>query len=693
MEERAIAVKRLSDLGKANDLVLIQRAAQDPAPAVRAEAALALGHRREQGAADLLAELLRDPDEAVQASAATALAEIGGEKARAYLVARYGQAGRSIRRAIVQALRAAGGAPPAAEAMVSAESAALWDRFQKTLEQGSAAQRISAAEEIGKSGRPEAIAQLLALAQQATPLLASAAVRGLAESEDPSVAARLAPLLGENEPELRAVVCDALGRLGDLDSAPRLEAIAIEGSSASAFATAGLIALPRRPATDRLLCEVVARAAPTEALAAAREMRSRGGCPLEGLLQSLTAALGPPGKLAPPGKVKRPEASRRPGLDLQRVESALQAIAALGPTASGAQPRILRLLEDPDPRLRLAALTAAAQLRDRRSGVAIQQAFETQLETVSGLRAKWVAGPLPQEYAAGFRPGDQDSSEREGAQLGKLAARVRERNAAKSPAGYPGGKAAATGRGPPELADDLPQDQLELFAAAVLALGMVDAPGAQAFLTARSADPSPRIRAAALAGSAYLGGPGLELAKSGLADPGGVRSSVAQALVAQGAPGVNAVLAGLTVQQAGSLELLEALQQARLDESAVERLGPFLSSGAAESALAAQLLGKSGAKTAVPALIKYLEDPVTPGRRQALVSLGQIGDPRAAEAIAPDLYHDSPEIRAAAAEALGRTGAASEMAMLEALRGDYYAKVRRAAQGAIEKVRSVSEAR
>jgi HEAT repeat protein len=168
---------------------------------------------------------------------------------------------------------------------------------------------------------------------------------------------------------------------------------------------------------------------------------------------------------------------------------------------------------------------------------------------------------------------------------------------------------------------------------------------------------------------------------------------VARALVAQGARGVNAVVAQLNVQQAGSLELLEALQQAPLDESAAEHLGPFLSSGAAESALAAQLLGKSGAKSAVPALIKYLEDPVAPGRRQALVALGKIGDPRAASAIAPDLYHDSPEIRAAAAEALGRTGAASEMAMLEALRGDYYAKVRRAAQGAIEKLRSVSEAR
>src|SRR5260370_728394 len=81
MEERAIAVRRLSDLGKANDLVLIRRAVQDPAPAVRAEAAAALGRRREQAAAALLAEMLRGPDEAGPARAAPAVAGIRGPEA------------------------------------------------------------------------------------------------------------------------------------------------------------------------------------------------------------------------------------------------------------------------------------------------------------------------------------------------------------------------------------------------------------------------------------------------------------------------------------------------------------------------------------------------------------------------------------------------------------------------------------
>jgi hypothetical protein len=58
------------------------------------------------------------------------------------------------------------------------------------------------------------------------------------------------------------------------------------------------------------------------------------------------------------------------------------------------------------------------------------------------------------------------------------------------------------------------------------------------------------------------------------------------------------------------------------------------------------------------------------------------------------LYHDSPEIRAAAAEAFGELGSGSpEVEMLDALQGDYYAAVRRAARRAMEKLRSVSEVR
>jgi HEAT repeat protein len=681
-EERASAVKNLADLGGAKDIVLILQAAKDPAPIVRAEAAAGLGRRRDESAIDVLAELLQDPDESVEESAATAMAQLRGEKVRGYLAARYVRSGGSMRRVIVEALRAAG-VPRSMEAMVSAEAAALWNRNWRALEEGSAAERAAAAEELGRSGRSEAAARLIALAPEATPILAAAAVRGLAESGDASAAAPLLKLLAENEPELRASICDALGRLGDLHSAAALEAIAIDGSSASAFATAALIALPKQTSTGRLLCQVVARAAPAEAIAAAREMRGRGGCPVQPLKQSLEAALGPPAKPA-----RQPGLPRRQIRDPQAIESTLRVVAALGTTAKSALSWVRQFLDERNPKIRLAALSAAGELRHSGIGPEVRLLYQEQTELVSELRAKWIPEPLPQEYAPGFAPGERSDLAPEAPKFADLAARIRERDAARS------AELGIPGASPPELVDDVPEEQLQLLASAARALGMVGGPDAPALLKKRSADPSPRVRAGAYAGLAYLGEPGIDLAKIGLADPDPeVRSSVAKALAEQGAPGAEAVLAYLDPRRPGALDLLEALQRAPLGESAAERLTAFLSSGSAEGAIAAGLLGRCGAKSAVPALIKYLGDRTAAGRRQALLALSEIGDRRASEALARDLYHDSPEIRAAAADGLAEIGGSPELEMLEGLQNDYYAKVRRAAKAAVERLRSVSEVR
>ena len=123
------------------------------------------------------------------------------------------------------------------------------------------------------------------------------------------------------------------------------------------------------------------------------------------------------------------------------------------------------------------------------------------------------------------------------------------------------------------------------------------------------------------------------------------RAAAVKALAEQGAKGAAAVVAHLdprgqgpsTGLGTGSLELLEALKGATLAEAAVERLAPFLSCAGIESALAAQLLGKSGARSAVPALLKYLDEPTAFGRRQALIALGEVGDRRAAKAAAEKL--------------------------------------------------------
>ncbi|HEX4802559.1 MAG TPA: HEAT repeat domain-containing protein, partial [Myxococcaceae bacterium] len=619
---------------------------------VRAEAAAALGRRGEKSSTDLLAELLEDSDQSVQSKAAVALAQLGGDQPRARLSARYARAGRSTRTAIVQALRAAA-VPKAMAEMVSAEAAALWARHRKALEDGSSPERAAAAQELGRSGRPEAITRLLALARQSSPSIAPAAVRGLAEAADPSAAAPLAKLLDEKQPELRAAVCDAFGRLGDADAAPLLQAVALEASSASPFAIAALISLPPQPAVNQLLCEVAARAAPAEAVAAARQMRSRGGCSLTPLLENLPAS----GSRAPkPGNT-----AHRPADVPRSVETSLQVLAALGRTAQGAQSRISPLLGDRDPAVRLAALDAAAELRASSLAGDVAKAYGEQLGIVSASRAKWIPGPLSKEYAPGFT---------------RDAERLSDETA------------------PKELAEDVPDGELLLLASAVRALGMVGAPEALTVAKALAADPSTPVRAAAYAAAAYSGQDGVAQAAQGLSDVRSeLRGSVATALVDQGAPGVTAVLAHLDPKRGGSLELLQALARAPFLESAVDKLAPFLNSGAAEGVLAATLIGKMPARGAVAPLLKYLEDPLAAGRRQAVMALGEIGDLRAADAIARALYDESPELRAAAAQALGRLGGTSHVEELEALKGDYYANVRRAAQGALQKPHSVSEVR
>jgi HEAT repeat protein len=60
-DERAVAVKKLADQGRSEDLVLFTQAAKDPVAIVRAEAITALGKSQDARVVDLLGEALGDP--------------------------------------------------------------------------------------------------------------------------------------------------------------------------------------------------------------------------------------------------------------------------------------------------------------------------------------------------------------------------------------------------------------------------------------------------------------------------------------------------------------------------------------------------------------------------------------------------------------------------------------------------------
>ena len=88
----------------------------------------------------------------------------------------------------------------------------------------------------------------------------------------------------------------------------------------------------------------------------------------------------------------------------------------------------------------------------------------------------------------------------------------------------------------------------------------------------------------------------------------------------------------------------------------------------------------------MPPLLRYLADPSAIGRREAILALGQIGEPTAADEVAKDLSHDSPEVRAAAAEAMVTLGSARHQEAVDALKGDYYRRVRESAEKALARI-------
>src|SRR5439155_12541811 len=159
--------------------------------------------------------------------------------------------------------------------VVAAEAKTIWERNLQTLQTGTAPERVGAAEELGKSGRPEAVNRLVPLLKDGQVMLAAAAVRGLGNAGDRRAVAAISELLAESYPQLREAACEALLQLKDPAALPRLLEVAQERSPASALAVAAIEALPRSPESDHALCEITIAGAPREVAMAGREMRRR----------------------------------------------------------------------------------------------------------------------------------------------------------------------------------------------------------------------------------------------------------------------------------------------------------------------------------------------------------------------------------------------------------------------------------
>jgi HEAT repeat protein len=679
-ERRAAAVAELATSRDDADLAVLLVAQEDPSPLVRKAAAGAFTARGGGRAVEGLARLLVDPDPDVVAAAARGMGAIShaskGSDARATaalqrqaaqaLAAAYGRADAGGRAEIAAALTALGASLREA---VDAEARLLWARDVRVLASGSPAERAGAAEELGRSGRADAVKRLLPLATAtgADARLAAAAARGLGWTGDRSVREVLEDALLGGDAALAEAAAAALAALGDPAASEALAQAGTEGPPRIAAATVeALDALPRAPEVGVALCEIAVRSPdPAVAERAARAARGReADCPERPIVNRLArrgadavAALGALGALGlPPDRLRAP---------------AERAVALLQPGV--------------EPAIRAAAARALGLCRFAPAVPALQRRLQALRERLSEQREAWVPGPLPGAAAPGFESGIPGPEEIAGRPLPGPGSAPGEPAAGTAPAGGGAGSRVLDGLAPVDAGD------AEETGEVVVALARLGADASALRLGELARDPSPRLRRAAMEATASSSDPkALERLAGALADASPeVRLEAAGALGRRGATAAAPLAAALARTREGQGQDRAALARALGETGAPEAVGPLagLLSGP-EAPVAAQALGRLGTREAVAPLVALLERRQQLGRVEALEALAAVATAESGAAIAAELTSDSPGVRAAAAQALGRIRHAAASASLEALRGDYYASVRRAAVEALARLPS-----
>jgi HEAT repeat protein len=223
---RSAAVQKLAARKDPNDLGYLIGRVSDPDPLVRESVARALGEFDDRRATEALAKLVSDSAESVEIVAVKSLAGQKSPRAFSYLLLAFQQGDAAVRSSVVLALKQSGRDPIEA---VRGESRALWSQLSKALTRGNIAERIAAAEGLGRSGRPEAVERLASYLGAESPPLALAASRGLGASGSPEARAPLEALLNDDSIDLRIAGAEALGKLGDAAAVPALARLVAEG--------------------------------------------------------------------------------------------------------------------------------------------------------------------------------------------------------------------------------------------------------------------------------------------------------------------------------------------------------------------------------------------------------------------------------------------------------------------------------
>ncbi len=354
-EVRAAAVGAVAARRDEADAPLLLVAAQDPSPLVRKAVAGAHAARGGPRAVEALGALVADGDAEVVAAAARALSSMPSDRRVPLLLAdAFWRVPGAARAEIASAIEATGGSLQEAVAL---EARAAWDRNVAALERGAgAAERAGAAEELGRSGRSEAVhllAPLLEAYRREEPRVVAAAARGLGATGDASARPALEALLEESgDAALAEAAAEALGTLGDPAAAPALAQAAASGPSRlSAAALEALARLPLAPAVALAACQLALHASdPEVAKKAAAQARVREGeCPHRPFLARLA----------------------RRGLDALATLGALSDLRLTPDAAEDAAGRILPLLKSGEPSVRIAAARALGRLGSGRAALAV----------------------------------------------------------------------------------------------------------------------------------------------------------------------------------------------------------------------------------------------------------------------------------------------------------------------------------
>jgi HEAT repeat protein len=609
---RAAAVASLAGSRDEADVPVLLVAQDDPSALVRKAAAGTFAARGGASSIEALGKLVRDPDPEVAAAAARGLSALPSERrARELLVEAFPGGGPAARAEIAAALQALGGSLREA---VELEARLTWERNVVALGRGTPAERAGAAEELGRSGRAEAVrllAPLLELERAEDPRVVAAAARALGAAGDRAARPVLEGLLEESpDAALAEEAAEALGALGDPAAADALARAGAGGAGRlGAAATDALAALPQAPEVAVALCQLALRSMdPAVARRAAAQARARESeCPERPLLARL---------------------SRRGG-DAIAALAALGELRLLPPALDAATARIQPLLASPDAALRAAAAGALGRMGAAKTAPALAR------------RAADSAERLAKARAAPAAPGSAAAARAAGEELAAvIVALARLRGE--------GASALAAGR----LAD--PDEGLRI--AAVEALGEV-ARGDVGRIAPAVADASHRVRLAAVATLGRAGPQGVPAlaraaAEAPVDDPG-LCTALARALGETGSPEAVPALTALARGPAAATAAA-ALGRIGTKDATASLLDLLARPGLAGRAEALEALGALGTSEAGPAVAGELTSDRPELRAAAARAAGRLRhDPAAARLEALSSDYDG-QVRRAAVEALAK---------------------------------------